>query len=230
MVRNSNAILAFLLTVSVITGGACLVLTRATRSGTLEILAETVEPENTDASIPDPVPSERYVPYVWRWQDLYAPVERHLEPRTSRSVSGNLTLAWDGVAKFLQIAPDAAFSGERLHLQVPTGGRARVTQVFAGKNFWRVSEDGRRWSRALPFEIEPEFLPGVPVIEGASTLKLSGFSSYIVEYATDPSFRRARAIFLEQSTWRPGARGFVRARGINSRGEVSEASAPFALP
>lgn len=227
MEPNRNAILAVLIAVGVVTGGACLVLTRAERPGTFEILPESVERADA-AAVPDPVPTERFVPYTWRWQDLYASVDRHLEPRTTREVKTGLTLAWDGPATYLQIAPDEAFAGERLHLQVEAG-RVRIPRAFTGKNFWRVSEDGRRWSRALRFEIEPEYLPGLPVIRGASVLELRGFASYIVEYATDASFTHVRAVLVDQPIWRPGAHGFVRARGVNSRGEVSELSAPVAL-
>ncbi|MBX3021599.1 MAG: hypothetical protein KF799_07975 [Bdellovibrionales bacterium] len=190
--------------------------------------------ETIDATIPAPVPSERYLPYVWKMTDLYERENgrwrRRAEP--GRQVSAVFDLAWDdGKATRLQLSGDRHFSGSRIHFVTSAAGFS-IDKMYLGENFWRISRDGLRWSESLSFVVEPETLPDqVRVKASKGRLHFSSSTkirTYVLEFSRQPEFASASTfVFHTQQTefaWDMRQLGYLRARGVDAKGELTEYS------
>lgn len=168
----------------------------------------------------------------------------HPRPELSENVESNLALRWSGPAQkvYVQLARDAEFR-ERTELEAgPLEREARPGSVHTGTNHWRVSTDRVRWETAPAFEVARSYLPETPVLaplparvplrDAAAPLELRNGSpvgglATLFELSPDADFQpnltrvvRAADGAATVSLTRAGA-WFVRARFMNTRGEIS---------
>lgn len=224
---SETQVLTSLAVLSLLTGSVCLILAFQHKTLPMWNLEENVTQVNS--VIPSPVPSEGILPYVWQLTDIYeiSGERLHLREKPKSSIHAAFDLVWEGsLGGRVQIAPDPQFIGNRIHLE-SKADVLNVSQLFVGENFWRVSRDGRLWSQALRFVVEPEFLPGsvdVTFSGSAAVFHASTeMTGYIVEFSRSAEFTPSGTFVFS----RIGSRlpwdqpGFMRIRGVNSKAELT---------
>lgn len=109
--------------------------------------------------IAKPVPLKEDLHYVWKVYDLYSSsggrlIEKEAPPS---QVALSTRLVWEeGPAKELELSSTNDFDSP-MKIQVESNYKD-IGHVYLGENFWRVSENGERWSMPSSFQVRPGFL------------------------------------------------------------------------
>jgi hypothetical protein len=236
---SERSVIGVLAVLSAGAGTLCLIFSMRPLPHSGKKVAKTVS--RVISVLPDPVPSERYIPYVWKFGDWYSVTKSgsiSVRAEPVREVAGShFRLTWERTeGARIQISPDERFSGERRHLHAPAAV-LDLTSFYIGENYWRVSPDGRRWSPSRHFTVEPEFLPDSVSVRAAygeiSVSASRAMKAFVVEYSDTAGFPPDRTVAFTRMgsspKWQFREEGFLRARGVNSAGELTEYSTPVRL-
>lgn len=186
--------------------------------------------------------------YIWKLGDLYESAggrwKRKSPPARVKIVQ---LLEWEGRAPGyqVQIASTPDFSRDRIFAETKDS-RYESPENFVGANYWRVSGDGKSWSPPSAFQVNAGFLDektaGRPLTQKAKpgVVKITWhagktISRFLAEVSADSSFPLDRTEVEEfkgssftKKFAQPG-RYYVRARGVNARGELTEYSTPVTV-
>lgn len=206
--------------------------------------------ETVAAAVPDrprPVDGAEAIRHVWTIEDLYTREGQLLseKPEPPKRVAVDMAVRWTGVDKKTPVRFQMA-SGPGSEFSVPvsvSGDSLRLLEAGLGENRWRVSADGKNWSRESSFQVTGAFLSERPVLletnsvvpiigeRGTSTVRLqSGLktSGTVVQSSTTPDFSSgttrtfwAEAGEIALSFYRPGT-FYYRFRVADERSRLSE--------
>ena len=205
--------------------------------------------EGLEAPLGSDPPSESALvfEYLWRLSDLYSVSEQRLIRRDDRPTEVPIEIILKAPAEgdgpfFANISSNEDFAGELQRLESGSS-EFKVLQARLGTNFWRFSRNGRTWSEAYAFTVQPKYLEStIELSQREISVALKGrreavirwrsgsAEAYIAEVSSTPEFETGKTEIkwlneplLRQGVNRPG-RLFVRLRQINRRQEISDYS------
>lgn len=228
---SETQILGALAVVAGVSGAACLILTVTAPVPSIGGKVQEIV-RSFGSSAPEPVPTEKYVPYVWTLTDLYEVAGERLKPKLEapRWVKAALNLVWEGSkGAYVQLASNREFNGkERTHLK-SAAESINLDFMYVGPNFWRVSRDGLEWSKEMGFTLEPEFLKTKTWLtreRDTFTAQSDGeIQAYVIEYSNDPKFAPGSVMAFtrmgREVQFSFAQQGYLRARGVNAKGELT---------
>lgn len=189
--------------------------------------------------------------YLWRLQDFFTLVDQTVKWRSDVpfELEVEIQLNWEhpsGGPFNLQLARTESLTGERRFYSTvdPT---FTLERAFLGDNYWRVAFADHAWSVVQKFTVEGRFLDSrvepaqkdvrLNLRSNGEVLLRWNFSSdmaaYVAELNPNPNFpketsqlRYLTAPEFVQDFSKPGVL-YVRMRGLNSRQELTDWSAPM---
>ena len=205
-----------------------------------------------------PVPTENLAStfYTWKLFDLYEMKEGQLIRRNKvpRLLKASRELAWADYSSSsyrIEHSSDPRFESG-VHIYNSSAEKIQLSEVYRGTNYWRVSREGKSWSRVSSFKVETNFSTFRPTfrnVRGSTQLtddgveyKLSwdppensNVTGYVVETSTSSNFAQdmTTAKWLREPSLtlqlKEPQRLYFRVLAINQDQQLSQPSVPFTL-